>query len=114
MAYLAKTDSATSAEIARSEAIPHKYLEGILTALKQSGLIRSERGKGGGYSLSKDGASVTALEIVSALEGEVVPVECVTHEGVCGHDGACKPRLLWSGLKKVVDEYLASITLADM
>jgi Rrf2 family protein len=114
MAHLASRGPSTCAEIAEAERIPHKYLEGILTSLKQAGLVLSERGKGGGFSLAERSDHVSILRIVSALEGEVVPVDCVARQEACGQGSSCKPRLLWAGLKRVVDDYLESRTLRDI
>lgn len=115
LAYLAGKDGPASAtEIAGAEGIPGKYLEGILGQLTASGLLRSERGKNGGYRLSLPAAEVTVLSIVEALEGEIRPTECAAGPGACDHDLGCLPRRFWLGLKAAVDEYLSSRTLLDV
>lgn len=109
-----RDDSAVSADIARAEGIPPKYLEGILTQLKTSGLVLSERGKNGGYRLARPAAEIRMIEIVEALEGEVKPVGCVDDSGSCTHGEACLPRIFWVGLKDAIDGYLGSKTLRDV
>jgi Rrf2 family iron-sulfur cluster assembly transcriptional regulator len=105
---------ATGSEIAHSEAISTKYLEGILGQLKAAGLVQSERGKKGGYRLSRPPSSIPMLEIVRSLEGEVWLVDCVEDSGSCIQGGGCLPRLFWIGLKEAIDGYLASRTLEDV
>ncbi len=116
MSCLAKRPdrSATAAEIALAESIPAKYLEGILSRLKASGLIESERGKNGGYSMAKDPAAISMLEIVEAIDGRIKPVTCVDAPGACAFGGDCHPRNFWIGLKATIDAYLAERTLKDV
>jgi len=105
---------ATSAEIARAENISPKYLEGILAQLKAKGLVAAERGKNGGYRLSRDPGAILMSEVVEALEGEVRPVDCVEDSGCCSQGGSCLPRRFWLGLKGAIDGYLSSKTLKDV
>jgi Rrf2 family protein len=116
LVHLAKIDlpSATSAEIAKAEGIPSKYLEGILVQLKSAGLILAERGKNGGYRLARGADAIRMLDIVEALDGEVRPVGCVDDSGSCAQGGGCLPRRFWIGLKNTIDDYLASRTLKDV
>jgi Rrf2 family protein len=106
--------AATSAEIAQSENIPAKFLEGILSRLKSAGLIESERGKNGGYRMAKDPAEIRMLEIVEAIDGRIKPVTCVDAPSACAMGGACHPRNFWIGLKNTIDAYLAERTLKDV
>jgi Rrf2 family protein len=57
-------------QIAARQNIPDRYLEQVLAALRRSGLIYSERGKNGGYILSREPWRTTLLEIVSCMDGE--------------------------------------------
>jgi Rrf2 family protein len=106
--------SEASAEIAKAEGIPSKYLEGILVQLKAAGLVLSERGKKGGYRLAKPASEILMLEIVEALEGEVKPVGCLDDVGLCAKGDCCLPRIFWVGLKDAIDGYLGSKTLMDV
>ena len=116
LAYLARRPNweAVGAEIAEAETISPKYLEGILTRLAAAGLIRSERGKNGGYRLAKDPDRIPMSEVVAALDGEVRPVDCVDSLGICDHDSSCLSRRFWIGLKATIDEYLQARTLKDI
>lgn len=59
-------------ELARAEAVPSNYLVQILNELRTAGLIRSRRGKQGGYALLREPESITLREVVEAVEGEVL------------------------------------------
>jgi len=116
MVHLARMPepSATSAEIASSEGIPPKYLEGILGQLKNAGLVLSERGKNGGYRLARRASDLRMLEIIEALEGRIKPVGCLDDSAVCAQGSYCLPRAFWGGLKETIDAYLSSHTLKDV
>jgi Rrf2 family protein len=106
--------SEASAEIAKAEGIPSKYLEGILVQLKAAGLVLSERGKKGGYRLARPASEILMLDIVEALEGEVKPVGCLDDSGSCAQGDCCLPRIFCVGLKAAIDDYLGSKTLLDV
>lgn len=60
--------------IARRQAIPARFLEQVLHAMKRAGLVTSQRGAQGGYLLSKSPAEVSLAEILEALDGPLTPV----------------------------------------
>ncbi len=104
----------SSAEIASSENISAKYLENILTALKCGGILESERGKHGGYSLAKSMEKITMRSILELFEGPIEPVSCLSKNEHCGFDCLCLPRKFWHGLKNSIEQYLDSCTLHDL
>ena len=65
-------------DVAQRQDISDKYLEQIVTPLSRAGLVRSVRGAGGGYLLTRDPAEYTVGEILRPLEGSLAPVSCVT------------------------------------
>jgi Rrf2 family cysteine metabolism transcriptional repressor len=58
-----------TAEICRRHAIPERYLEQMLTALRKAGLLRSIRGPRGGFALARDPAQITVADVEACLEG---------------------------------------------
>jgi Rrf2 family protein len=59
------------AELARRRQIPVQFLEQLFAALRRAGVLRSQRGVGGGYSFARPAAEITVLEIVELLDGPV-------------------------------------------
>jgi len=51
--------------------IPHQFLEQIFNRLGKAGIIKSTRGKNGGYELAKPPEQISVLHIVNALEGDI-------------------------------------------
>ncbi|HEX8208483.1 MAG TPA: Rrf2 family transcriptional regulator [Solirubrobacteraceae bacterium] len=58
-------------ELARRRDIPAQFLEQLFAVLRRAGVLKSQRGVKGGYTFGKDPASITVLEIVELLDGEV-------------------------------------------
>ncbi len=57
------------AALAGRRAIPVQFLEQLFATLRRAGMLRSQRGVGGGYSLARPAAEITVLEIVELLDG---------------------------------------------
>jgi len=101
-------------EIAADEGISEKYLSLIVIPLRAAGLIKSRRGARGGYNLTKSPQEITILNIIEALEGEIVLVNCVKKPSSCSRTPICAARDVWSSLGKKISDTLNSITLAEL
>lgn len=60
----------TMSEITAKQMIPERYLEQILCSLRRAGVVHSQRGSRGGFTLAREPAQITLLEIVISVEGE--------------------------------------------
>jgi Rrf2 family protein len=67
-----------AAELAEKQRLPKKFLEAILLELTRRDLLRSRKGKGGGYVLSRKAGDITVGEVIRALEGPLALVPCVS------------------------------------
>lgn len=102
-------------DIAEREKLSMKYLESIIAILNKGGMLRSLRGKNGGYMLARDPGEYTINEILLLTEGTLAPVNCIMQEGVqCEKAATCSTLPLWAGLDKVIENYLKGITLEDI
>ncbi len=103
-------------EVSEAEGISLKYLEQLARPLVQSGLLKSVRGKGGGYMLARDPAAVTAGDVLRAVEGTTAPVACAALEGedACPRSHKCTTVAFWAGLDRIIDEYVNGVTLLDL
>ena len=104
------------ADLARSQDISQPYLEQIAGDLRRAGLLRSKRGAQGGYSLVRSPSSVTAGDVIRALEGNILPVQCVAGDACvpCAREQDCTARGIWELVRDRLVETLDSITLADL
>jgi Rrf2 family protein len=103
-------------DIAARTALPQPYLEQILLALKGAGLVRSKRGVGGGYVLSRDPEAITLAEIVSAVDGPIQVGDFgLPHENnACDHEGQCILLTVWADVSDHMRTHLSGFTLAEM
>jgi Rrf2 family protein len=102
-------------EIAERQNISKQYLEQIVSLLNTSNILRTNRGKQGGYMLAKRPSEYTVREILRITEGNLAPVTCLEEDiNDCEKAAYCKTLPMWTGLQKVIDDYLGSVTLQDM
>lgn len=107
--------------IAEKEQISQDFLEQLMAGLRHKGLVKSLRGAHGGYLLIQDPAEVTVGDVMAAVEGPFVPMQCLEFAGAdqqtcCMgvHKPECVTRDVWALLQEKVNETLHSITLADL
>lgn len=101
-------------DIAGRQEISRRYLERLFAVLKSAGVIRSIRGALGGYVLAKDPNDIRVSEILEALEGPFVPVDCVADEGICTQSGDCITRDVWCEIAVQLKNYFDAITLQEL
>lgn len=105
----------TLKDVAARQELSQKYLEQIVTQLSKAGLVKGIRGPQGGYRLSREPKDYNVAEILELVEGSLAPVECLEADAaVCDRCASCATLDMWSGLYKVVTDYLGNITLQDM
>lgn len=102
------------ADIAKRQAISEKYLEHIFATLRGAGLVRTVRGRKGGFLLSKPAEEITASAIITALEGPCTLVDCVSKPKTCPRSGVCATRDIWTVLGNRIDEFLSGFTLDQL
>ena len=101
-------------QIAQRQDISEKYLESIISVLVKAGLVEGQRGKGGGYRLSRKAGEYSVGEILRQAEGSLAPVSCVESENLCPRAGKCRSLPVWEKLDTIINEYLDSVSLADL
>ncbi len=102
-------------EIAECQGLTVRYLEQIISILLKAGYVQSLRGKTGGYRLTKEASEYTTADILRLTEGNSAPIACLaTKVNKCPRAATCTTLPFWQGLHKVIEEYLGSITLADI
>jgi Rrf2 family cysteine metabolism transcriptional repressor len=103
--------------IAEREDISVPYLEQLLNQLRRRGLVKSIRGAKGGYVLAKRPAEITVGNVVSVLDGEIMPVHCAinkTESKNCSMFDKCVTKTVWKKLKDTAEDLLDGVTLNDL
>ena len=102
-------------EVAARQEISEKYLENILKVLVQNGFLEGLRGKGGGYRLTRKPEDYRISEILRLTEGDLAPVACLEcNAEKCKRTAECRTLPMWMELNRRVNEYLDSVTIADL
>ncbi len=105
-------------ELAGSEQLPVKFLEQILQDLKDSGFVKSERGKFGGYRLAKALREIRIGEVVRSIDGPLAPIGCVSQTAYekcsCPDEAHCGLRMLMLDVRNAIAGILDRYTLADV
>ena len=102
-------------ESADRQEISEKYLESIVSILVKYDFIEGLRGKGGGYRLSRPAEQIVVYDILSVMEGTLVPVACLEERAKpCARMSVCQTLPLWTGLNEVVKDYLSRFTVKDL
>lgn len=117
MAHLAELGgggSHNARELAAETRLSAPVVSKILKALTRAGLLTSQRGSKGGYSLARSPGEITVVEMITALEGPVGITECTLHPGACAQESSCQVRDPWQRINGAVRTALNRITLADL
>lgn len=101
-------------DISKRQGITVKYLEQIVTGLTKSGMVRSQRGNFGGYRLARKPEEYTCGEILRTMEGSLDPIGCIQDPDGCLLSEACTILPFWKNYAKVINDYVDSVTLADL
>ena len=101
-------------QLAESSDLPVPMVSKILKALSREGLLDSQRGSKGGYSLAKAPEELSVSEMIRVLEGPVALTDCAIGPALCEHETLCAVREPWQLISRVVEQALADVTLADL
>jgi Rrf2 family protein len=111
-------ETLSSAAISGRRNIPVKFLEAILVELKRDGLVRVQRGRGGGYRLAKSPNAISFGEVVRLMEGPLALLPCVSVTQYrrcadCADDRTCELKRLFREVRDSTAKILDGWTLAD-
>ena len=103
-------------DIAKRQEISADYVAQLFRHLRVAGLVEGIKGPGGGYRLVREAATISAGDVVRAVEGPVAVANCVApaSEPACNRVDRCVTRPLWKRLSEAITEVLDSVTLQDL
>ncbi len=109
----------TIEEIARRAGTPKRFLEHILLELRNAGVIRSTRGRLGGYSLLKKPADVSIPDLLRTIDGPIAPLPCLSRSAYqrcedCADEASCRIRKVFAEVFWSYLVIIESLTLQDM
>ncbi len=101
-------------DVSREESIPKSFLAKIFQSLVKSGIVKSTRGSGGGFTLAKAPNKISVLEVIEAIEGKIAFQRCQQEEPDCEHVGGCALCGLLGEAQASLKEVFSKTTLADL
>lgn|SRR5690349_17485060 len=120
MADLAQHEAANKpvslADIAQRQEISLSYLEQLFAKLRRGGLVKSVRGPGGGYRLSRPSAELRIADIIVAVDEPIAATRCKpgSSKGCTAQGARCVTHDLWEELGRQIHVFLSGVSLSDV
>ena len=116
LAQLAANDDgwSTAGQVADATHLGQPTVSKLLKSLVHAGLVVSARGVQGGYALARPAESISAAQIIDALEGPVAITECSSANGVCDLESYCRVGMAWQRINQSIRTALQQVSLADL
>ena len=101
--------------VSQRQDVSLKYMEAIAAALNRASLVLSQRGKEGGYCLSRPACDITVAQVLHSTEGSMAAVACLeSGESCCERAEQCLTLPMWKKLDAVMDNYLSGVSVQDL
>ena len=101
-------------DIAESYGIPSEALAKILQRLVKAGLLISQHGTNGGYTLARSPETISAFEVIRAIDGPLFITSCITVRGECDQTDRCTIREPLRRVNDSIEQVLRSISISEM
>jgi len=101
-------------DVADAYGIPQEALAKILQRLVKAGLLNSQHGTNGGYTLARDADRISAFEVIRAIDGPLFITSCITVRGECDQTDRCTIREPLRRVNQSIEEVLRSIKISEM
>ncbi|MCD4700320.1 MAG: Rrf2 family transcriptional regulator [Candidatus Aegiribacteria sp.] len=111
--------------LSEQEQVSVRYLEQIFGLLRTNGIVKGKRGPGGGYVLGMPPEEISLFDVVTVLEADFLPTNCISGENSCSPESGisqasctlqetCVTRSLWMTLRNMYYSYMKEKTLKDL
>ena len=104
-------------ELAQHNNIPPKFLEQIFLTLRNSGIVHSQIGAGGGYALGRHAKYIMLGEVIRILDGTIAPVSCISKIAyepcTCPNERTCPLRAVMNQVRTAIVAVIDNTSLAD-
>jgi len=109
-----KAKTVSAAELTRELSIPRPFLRKILQILNRKGILRSLKGRGGGFSLARSAKNIFLTDIMRIFQGKLKLNECFLNKHICPHRPKCPLRKKIIRVESYVLKELSSISIASL
>ena len=101
-------------DVAAEEDISIRYLEQIIIPLRVHRLVKSIRGAGGGYTLTRPPAAISLSQVLLAVEGNCCLTDCLEEGSQCSRMATCAAYEIWKEATRIMKQYFDSVSLEDI
>ncbi|RZO28975.1 MAG: Rrf2 family transcriptional regulator [SAR86 cluster bacterium] len=113
LSFLQSSGPVSLSDISLNQNIEITYLEQIFRKLRIAGIVKSIRGRNGGYLYAKDPANISIKEVMHAVD-EILDATKCNGTSACHNGKKCSTHDLWHELNVLVDDYLDKITINNL
>lgn len=106
--------AATARSLAEQSRVPWPTVVKVLKILAAGGLVRSARGRQGGYGLVRAPQAISVADVIEAVEGPIALTECSRQDGPCAIRGTCRVEDHWPPINRALQAALTGISLAEL
>ncbi|MCY4367246.1 MAG: Rrf2 family transcriptional regulator [Chloroflexi bacterium] len=103
-----------TSDIASKQGIPESYLVQLMTTLNRFGFVESRRGPQGGHKLAMDPATINLHMIMTTLDNNSSPLDCLSYATDCIFADSCAQQEIWKSVEEAIENVLANITLEHL
>jgi len=114
LAEHADRGACSAKDVAECYGIHQEALAKILQRLAKAGLLHSQHGINGGYTLARDPGTITAFEVIRAIDGPLFITSCVTVRGECDQTDRCSIREPLRRVSHSIEEVLRRLTILEI
>ena len=114
LAEHAEGGSRSAKDVADAYGIPPEALAKILQRLAKAGLLQSQHGIKGGYTLARAAHTISAFEVIRAIDGPLFITSCVTVRGECDQSDRCNIREPLRKVNESIEAVLKRIKISHM
>lgn len=114
LAMHGREGAASASEIAGVYGISAPLMAKVLQKLAKNGLVVARHGSSGGYTLAREASRITALDVITAIDGPLFITSCVTHRGQCDQSSTCTVREPLRRVNDSILEVLNKVTISQM
>lgn len=107
-------DVCSAADVATATGIGLPTVSKLLKTLARAQLVMSTRGANGGYQLARAANTISAADVIDALEGPVSITECSASDSHCDYESVCNVGSAWQRINVAIRQALDDISLADL
>ena len=103
-----------TSEIAAKQGIPESYLVQLMNTLNHCGYVQSRRGPQGGHTLAVDPSTINLHMIMTTLDGNSSPLDCLSYASDCIFADSCAQQEIWKSVESAIENVLTNITLEHL